>query len=414
MSSKNVLMTGGTGMIGARLGVELLKRQQKVIFPIRSAQPQLEAKMRVYNPNFSLSDYDYEVLSDADITLLQFGFNNKTIENLKAQRIDRLYATAGCITFDPDKAELVKRTNVDGLYNSLALAEELDIPLVVVFSTAYVGGKFQGRFMESDLDRDQLWNNAYEESKYRVEREAHEWAKRTSRNIIIIRPAIVVGEPATTTFMGYYYVFKSLWIVGNNAKKQLAKDNPNYFGTGIRVLQNGLLSLPLTMLCRKESVASLIPVDWFCRTVANLVDKPEATGKTFNLTHPDPAPMEWLIETSARLVGVTHLCLEDPDAMPTKEEIQRILYGNGLRHSMQKQLDTAIREYVYYMCTHLTFDNRNVKSVLGDDYEDPPEINEAFLAERLEYAKKLRFKEQGDLRLSKTLTKSHPLLAKAY
>jgi len=419
--SRTVLMTGGTGMIGSRLGLELLERGDKVIFPIRSARTRLESKIRVYNSAFNIKDYEAQVIEGKDIILPNFCFDKTELQSLKKEQIDVLYATAGAIDFDPEKAELVKRTNVDGFYNTLELAEVLDIPLVVVFSTAYVGGKFHGKFLETDLDRDQCWNNTYEESKFRGEVEAHEWAERTGRKIIIVRPAIVIGAPETISFAGYYYVFKSLWIVGNHARQQLAQDSPKYFGTGIRVLHNSdLLSLPITMLCRKESTANLVPVDWLCKTVLAISElaiseKEDVVGKTFNLTHPNPVPMHWLIETSAKLVGVTNLSLEEPDQAATREDIQRLLYGNGLLHRLQKQFDTAIREYVPYMCTRLTFDNRNVRNVLGDDYEEPPEIDEVFLAERLDYAKKLHFKEQGGLSSSKKmLTKSHPLLNKAY
>lgn len=410
MSSRTVLMTGGTGMIGARLGLELLKQKNKVIFPIRSCGVQLESKIKVYDSAFISKDYRYQVVEGFDITLPACGLSKVIIESLKDEKIDMLHAVAGAISFDPDKAELVKRTNVDGLYNTLELAETLDIPLVVVFSTAYVGGRFQGKFLETDLDRDQLLNNAYEESKFRSERKAHEWATRTGRKIIIIRPSIVVGAPETTSFAGYYYVFKSLWVVGNHAKSQLADDNANYFGTGIRVLLNDLLSLPITILCRKESTANLVPVDWLCKTAIAISEKEESVGETFNLTHPDPAPMHWLIETSAKIVGVANLNLEEPDQTTTREDIQRLLYGNGLLHKLQKQFDTAIREYMAYMCTRLTFDNQNVKKVLGDKYQPPPAINESFLKELMEYAAQHRFKEQGDLRTPKI---NRPLV-KAY
>ena len=62
-------------------------------------------------------------------------------------------------------------------------------------STAYVAGRFGGRFLETDLDVGQRFRNTYEESKFEGERTLGEHAGELP--LLIVRPSIIVGDSRT-------------------------------------------------------------------------------------------------------------------------------------------------------------------------------------------------------------------------
>jgi long-chain acyl-CoA synthetase len=81
--------------------------------------------------------------------------------------------------------------NVSGTANVLDLCRRLPrLERVVHVSTAYVAGRSEGVFAESDHDVGQSFRNTYEQSKW----EAEYLVARSGLPVTIVRPSIVVGE----------------------------------------------------------------------------------------------------------------------------------------------------------------------------------------------------------------------------
>jgi len=110
------------------------------------------------------------------------------------------------------KRDVGMKVNVEGTRHVLDFAERCrSLQRMHYVSTCYVSGRTVGPYTEDDLDRGQVFNNCYEETKFLAEVEVR---KREGLPVTIYRPAVVVGDSesgATQKFDGPYYVMQ--WLM---------------------------------------------------------------------------------------------------------------------------------------------------------------------------------------------------------
>ena len=147
-------------------------------------------------------------------------------------------------------------------------------------STCYVSGRYPGRFLESDLDRGQAFNNAYEETKFLAELDVRA-RLNGGMPATIYRPSIVVGDSTTgetTKYDGPYAAFR--WLQ-----------------------RQGPLAVMPTVGRIDRTLLNLVPRDFVVSAIEHLSMLPAARGRTYHLADPDPPTVADVLGAYARVTG---------------------------------------------------------------------------------------------------------------
>jgi thioester reductase-like protein len=181
--------------------------------------------------------------------------------------------------YDLSVAELVgTKINVEGTKNVLDLIPSLpSFRSLHYVSTCYVSGAYAGRFLESDLEKGQRFNNFYESTKHEAELLVRK-KMEAGLPAAIYRPSIVVGDSrsgVTQKFDGPYFVMQWLLRQGKHAILPSLGD-PNQY------------------------TINLVPSNYVLDAMAYLSQKPSSLGKTFQLADPQPLSIAEVVEVLAR------------------------------------------------------------------------------------------------------------------
>lgn len=183
-----ILVTGGTGIVGAHLLYSLLK-ENKLVRAIRRNDSDITSIKKV----FALYTSEMEALFNKiewvqadiiDIPALTIAFENVT----------HVYHCAAIIDFDPAKYRELKKVNVEGTANivNLCLAKKVD-KLCYVSSVSTFGSVPVGQTIneETSWNPDEK-NNVYSITKYGAEMEV--WrGTQEGLDAVIVNPAIIFG-----------------------------------------------------------------------------------------------------------------------------------------------------------------------------------------------------------------------------
>jgi thioester reductase-like protein len=263
----SILFTGFPGFIGMRLLPRLLELkpgarlkclvQEKFLALARRSVAELGAAHPGIEGRIDLVT--------GDITAPGLGIEEGQARALRADLREAYHLAA---VYDLAVArEPAHRINVLGTRQVLAFVGEAKaFERLHYVSTAYVSGKHEGLFRETDLDLGQGFKNHYEETKFLAEVEV----VRSSVPRTIYRPGVVVGDSRTGEtgkFDGPYFVLRAMERL----------PSPGLF---IR-------------LGRGKGTVNVVPVDFVVEALARLSSADLSRGKTYHLTDPRPhGPVE--------------------------------------------------------------------------------------------------------------------------
>jgi nucleoside-diphosphate-sugar epimerase len=192
-------ITGGTGFLGIHFLAELLRGPATFTLLTR---PESDPIARIRK---ALAVIDERVWSEeqlrerlavvpVDLGESKLGLPAQQFRAL-ADRFDAVLHCAGITELDADMAAL-RRVNVDGTARILELAEAgSKVPDVFHLSTAFVAGRRRsGLVYETDFRSDEGFENNYERSKFEAESLVREWAERTGRRVVVLRPSALVSR----------------------------------------------------------------------------------------------------------------------------------------------------------------------------------------------------------------------------
>lgn len=177
MSNKRVLVTGGTGFVGAYLLRYLLQAGYTV-----------RATKRATSPMDLVADIQ-DQLEWVEGDILDPTFIEKAMRDMQ-----QVYHSAAMISFDPKQVARMMKVNVEGTANvvNAALYEGVE-KLIHVSSIAALGRKeFQPHIDESIQWENSKENSNYAISKFRAECEV--WrAREEGLTMAIINPSTIIG-----------------------------------------------------------------------------------------------------------------------------------------------------------------------------------------------------------------------------
>ncbi len=183
-----ILVTGGTGLVGAHLLYQLSLEDTPVV-AIRRASSDLSAVKRV----FSFYTTDFEVLFN------KITWKTADINDIPSLReafigITHVYHSAAIISFNKKDDERLRKVNIEGTANMVNISIDSKIKKFCFVSSVASIGKFESQLQVTEEND---WNpedakNGYAISKFGAESEV--WrGSQEGLDIVIVNPGIILG-----------------------------------------------------------------------------------------------------------------------------------------------------------------------------------------------------------------------------
>ncbi|HEY4800745.1 MAG TPA: NAD-dependent epimerase/dehydratase family protein [Bacteroidia bacterium] len=268
-----ILVTGGTGLIGAHLLYALTQMESRVRAIKRKGSKESEVKkiFSYYSPNANelFSKIDWIEADLLDVLSL-----SEAMEG-----ISHVYHCAAIVSLNPKRGAKMIHNNVTGTANMVNIAIEKKIQKFChVSSVAGLGILEQGKVISEDT----AWNNktsfsAYAISKYLSENEV--WrASQESLNVVIVNPSVVIGPGNWRRSSG------DIFITANRGL-------PWYTGGGIayvdvRDVVKAMTQLMESTITNQRFIVSSenLPYRKFFELMAASLEKPSPNKKAGKLT----------------------------------------------------------------------------------------------------------------------------------
>lgn len=182
-----VLVTGGTGLVGAHLLLHLIENDETVHAIYRKDKTIQKTKnlFLLYKKENLFEKIIWVQADILDVPSLEIAFEN----------IDYVYHCAACISFDPKDEVVLRKTNIEGTANivNFCIARKIK-KLCFVSSIAALGDLKEN---EKIITEETEWNpetphSDYAISKYGAEMEI--WrGQQEGLNSIIVNPGVILG-----------------------------------------------------------------------------------------------------------------------------------------------------------------------------------------------------------------------------
>ena len=183
-----ILVTGGTGLLGAHLLYRLANNNETVRAIYRTEQ-----KLDNVKSVFSCYTDDYKPLMDSiewvqadilDIPLLSEAFKDVTY----------VYHCAAFVSFEPDKYQLLRRTNIEGTANVVNLCISNTIKKLCYVSSISTTGNTSNN---EPITEETKWNQEADNSVYAITKygaEMEVWrATQEGVDVVIVNPGVILG-----------------------------------------------------------------------------------------------------------------------------------------------------------------------------------------------------------------------------
>lgn len=194
-----VLVTGGTGLVGSHLLLELVRSGTKVRAIYRT-----ETKLSEVKKIFSYYTADLEAIFDKiewiqadilDIPALETAFID----------IEYVYHAAALISFDPNDFDILQKVNVEGTANIVNLCVAFKVKKLCYVSTIGTIGR---SLPSKEATEDNEWTdqnvNVYALTKYEAEMEV--WrGSQENLEIVIVNPGVILGPGFWKTGSGKFF-----------------------------------------------------------------------------------------------------------------------------------------------------------------------------------------------------------------
>ncbi|MDN3665261.1 NAD-dependent epimerase/dehydratase family protein [Algibacter miyuki] len=208
-----ILVTGGTGLVGAHLLYKLASQKETVRAIYRN-----ERKLQHVKNVFATYGDGVDVLFNS-ITWLQADLLDIPTLTEAFSGVTKVYHCAAFVSFEPNKYQLLRRTNIDGTANivNLCLAEKVE-KLCYVSSIATLGSELNNK----PVSEETVWNPEDENSVYGITKygaEMEVWrGTQEGLNAVIVNPGVILGA--------------GIWHYGTGNLFERAKKGIPYYTSG--------------------------------------------------------------------------------------------------------------------------------------------------------------------------------------
>lgn len=374
-----ILLTGGTGFLGAHLAVHLLEEGNRLLLPVRPVQglsPQ-QRMDRLWNW-FGLAPAlrpNARVI-EARIDRPGLGLDPATQAELFGN-VDEIIHCASDTSFSERRREAVEAVNIEGLRNVLEIAARARCGFFSLVSTAYVSGRASGHCPE-ELVSPAGFTNVYEETKCRAEWLARDACRQAGLPLTVFRPSIVYGHSETgrsLLFNALYYPVRTAVFLRNLFEADIRERGGRRAAEmGVRLEKAGWMYMPVRMDIEDGGGINLIPIDFFVRAFAAIREE-ALDGGIFHLVNPRPKKIERIIDYGQRLFRIRGIEV----CGSARSDLQT-------RNSLEVLFDSYLEAYRPYMSDSRTFAMERAGSLLEKRGIRCPDLNYQIFARCMTYA----------------------------
>jgi dihydroflavonol-4-reductase len=208
-----ILVTGGTGLVGAHLLYHLLKNDEKIRAIYRS-----EEKIKAVEKVFSYYTEDTSLIA-------KIAWFKADITDIPAMipafvGVEKVYHCAAFISFNPKDYKEMRKVNIHGTAIIVNLSIDAKIKkLCFVGSIAAVGDSLNGDLITEENEwNKELDNSGYSITKFGAEMEV--WrASQEDVEVVIVNPGVILGS--------------GFWIAGSGKLFSQVKNGFKYYTEGI-------------------------------------------------------------------------------------------------------------------------------------------------------------------------------------
>lgn len=281
-----ILVTGGTGLVGAHLLYRLVSNGNTVRATYRS-----EHKFKNVKHVFATYTTSYEALFDKiewvkadilDIPELTEAFTN----------IDYVYHCAAFVSFEPDKYKQLRRTNIEGTANivNLCLASKSFKKLCYVSSIATIGASLRA----SIVNENTTWNpedehNVYAITKYGAELEVWRGVQE-GLSAVIVNPGVILGA--------------GIWHYGSGSLFKKTHKGMKHYTSGATGFVDVSDVISIMILLLESAIANerfiVVAKNWTYKAFL------QHTANSLGVTPPKKLAKPWLLGVGWRLDWFVH------------------------------------------------------------------------------------------------------------
>ncbi|WP_445956772.1 NAD-dependent epimerase/dehydratase family protein [Yeosuana sp.] len=331
-----ILVTGSTGLVGSHLIYKLINDGEQVRALYRS-----EHKLKNVKNVFSCYTDDYAALFDS-IEWVQADILDIPALTEAFKDIEYVYHCAAFVSFEPDKYQLLRKTNIEGTANIVNLCISKSIKkLCYVSSIATLGVSTNNNPISEDTSwNPEADNNVYAITKYGAEMEV--WrGSQEGLDIVMVNPGVILGA--------------GIWRYGSGSLFKKAYTGLPYYTSGSIGLVDVVDVVSIMIALTKSNISNqrfiLVAENWDYKKFL------QAMAKSVKAKEPQKMASLGLLQLAWRLDWLKHKL-------------------TGKRRQLTKQLATALS-------TNKTISNAKIKAQLN--YEFKPvetsiiEIGDLFL-----------------------------------
>ncbi|MFZ4106998.1 NAD-dependent epimerase/dehydratase family protein [Flavobacterium sp.] len=188
-----ILVTGGTGLVGAHLLLHLLENGEQTVRAIhRNPKNLIKTKLlfELYKKSELFSKIEWIPADILDIPSLEIAFQN----------VDYVYHCAAFISFNPDDEDELRKVNIEGTANIVNFCIDKKIKkLCHLSSIAALGDLVPNEFkhINNTITEETEWNPEYSHSDYAISKygaEMEVWRGfQEGLTVVIVNPGIIFG-----------------------------------------------------------------------------------------------------------------------------------------------------------------------------------------------------------------------------
>ncbi|MFC2102062.1 NAD-dependent epimerase/dehydratase family protein [Bacteroidota bacterium] len=183
-----ILVTGGTGLLGSHLLLDLVK-QNKQVRAIYRDNTKREMVRKVFSYYTDNPDELFSKIEWTEADLLDHGSMEDAMKD-----ISEVYHAGAIVSFYPKDHKQMRKVNVEGTANLVNLALEKNVEKFCYVSSVATLGRAEN---DGESNEDTFWvsskkNSVYSQSKYGAEQEVWRGIAE-GLNAVIVNPSVILG-----------------------------------------------------------------------------------------------------------------------------------------------------------------------------------------------------------------------------
>jgi dihydroflavonol-4-reductase len=183
-----ILVTGGTGFLGANLLLHLLENEVNVRAIYRNVDKikKTERLFEIFKKSHLFKKIEWLEADILDIPSLETAFQN----------IDYVYHCAGFISFNPNDEEKLRKINIEGTANIVNLSLDFNVKKICHVSSIAALGDLKPH--ENTISETTEWNPEKSHSDYAITKygaEMEVWrAHQEGLKVVVVNPGVILGN----------------------------------------------------------------------------------------------------------------------------------------------------------------------------------------------------------------------------